>query len=51
MRGYWSQMRQELAVRIPEKIYSSAYPDTEGGKRPSKWWMSFHKRKFMNKNL
>ena len=51
MRAYLSQVRQEIGIRLPERIYASTYPDTDGGKRPSKWWISFQKRKFMNKAL
>ena len=51
MRAYLSQLRQEMTVRLIERIYSPAYLDTENGRRPSKWWMSFQKRKFMNKSL
>ncbi|KAJ3082642.1 subunit of the Arp2/3 complex [Quaeritorhiza haematococci] len=41
MRQYISQLRQELATRLPERIWDSV----EG--KPSKWWMCFAKRKFM----
>jgi actin related protein 2/3 complex subunit 3 len=51
MKQYLSQIRQEVAIRLPERIYAATYSDTEGGKKPSKWWMSFQKRKFMNKAL
>jgi actin related protein 2/3 complex subunit 3 len=51
MRSYFQQLRQEIAVRLVEKIYSASYTDTEGGKRPSKWWVCFAKRKFMNLQL
>lgn len=51
LRQYISQMRQEVAIRLPEKVYSPTFPDTDGGRRPSKWWMCFQKRKFMNKSL
>ncbi len=51
MRAYLSQLRQEMTVRLIERIYSPTYLDTENGRRPSKWWMSFQKRKFMNKSL
>jgi actin related protein 2/3 complex subunit 3 len=51
MRQYMTQLRQELAGRLVERIYSPAYADTLDGKRPSKWWICFQKRKFMNKTL
>ncbi|TAQ84004.1 hypothetical protein B7494_g7672 [Chlorociboria aeruginascens] len=46
LRQYLSQVRQELAGRLLARIYE------EGGDgRPSKWWLSFTKRKFMGKSL
>ena len=42
MRQYLGQLRQELAARLPVRIYEND--------KPSKWWMSFSKRKFMNLN-
>lgn len=51
MRQYLAQLRQETAMRLIECVYAPAYADTDGGKKPSKWWMSFQKRKFMNKAL
>ncbi|KZF20548.1 ARP2/3 complex, 21 kDa p21-Arc subunit [Xylona heveae TC161] len=45
MRGYLSQVRQELAVRLLARVYADD-PST-----PSKWWLSFTKRKFMGKSL
>lgn len=61
LRQYMSQMRQELAVRLLNRIYAD-------GELPSKvepssinrlisftdmpqWWLSFTKRKFMGKSL
>ncbi|GAB7355261.1 hypothetical protein MBLNU459_g5808t1 [Dothideomycetes sp. NU459] len=44
LRQYISQMRQELAVRLLNRIYAD-------GPTPSKWWLSFTKRKFMGKSL
>ncbi|KAL7752968.1 subunit of the Arp2/3 complex [Sorochytrium milnesiophthora] len=44
MRSYIGQLRQELVVRLVERIYA---PDG----RLSKWWMAFAKKKFMGKNL
>ncbi|TPX38113.1 hypothetical protein SmJEL517_g00109 [Synchytrium microbalum] len=40
MRQYLSQLRQEVANRLPQRVYD--------GDKPSKWWMCFAKRKFMN---
>ena len=46
LRQYMSQVRQELAVRLLARVFE------EGGDgRPSKWWLSFTKRKFMGKSL
>ncbi len=46
LRQYMSQVRQELATRLLAK----GYPEGGDGK-PSKWWLSFSKRKFMGKGL
>ncbi|KAG2228251.1 hypothetical protein INT45_011043 [Circinella minor] len=43
MRQYVQQLRQELATRLVETIYVDG--------KPSKWWMCFSKRKFMNLSL
>ncbi|GAA6039648.1 hypothetical protein JCM8097_002235 [Rhodosporidiobolus ruineniae] len=52
LRAYLTHARQELVVRLLERhIYNAADASTEGGKRPSKWWMAFQKRKFMGKSL
>ncbi|KAL9713202.1 subunit of the Arp2/3 complex [Leucoagaricus gongylophorus] len=45
LRGYLTQARQELASRLTEKVYG------DGTGKPSKWWMSFQKRRFMNRSL
>jgi actin related protein 2/3 complex, subunit 3 len=45
MRQYLGQVRQELAIRLHQRLYA------ESGERPSKWWLSFTKRKFMGKSL
>lgn len=44
MRQYFLQLRQETGIRICEKVYG------EDGK-PSKWWLCFAKKKFMDKSL
>ncbi|KAJ9231341.1 hypothetical protein DTO280E4_8680 [Paecilomyces variotii] len=44
LRQYISQVRQEIAVRLHARLYP-------GGVGPSKWWLSFAKRKFMGKSL
>ncbi|XP_034490675.1 actin-related protein 2/3 complex subunit 3 [Drosophila innubila] len=45
MREYLLQLRQETGNRLLEKVF-----DTTDGK-PNKWWISFAKRKFMEKSL
>ncbi|PAV21156.1 ARP2 3 complex 21 kDa subunit [Pyrrhoderma noxium] len=45
LRGYLVQARQELAARLTERLYA------DGTGKPSKWWMSFQKRRFMNRSL
>ncbi|XP_018328669.1 actin-related protein 2/3 complex subunit 3 [Agrilus planipennis] len=44
LRGYLTQVRQETGLRVCEKVFG------EDGK-PSKWWLCFAKRKFMDKSL
>lgn len=45
LRAYLSQVRQELAIRLHARLYDAA------GQGPSKWWLSFSRRKFMGKTL
>jgi len=45
LRQYLTQVRQELSARLVEKLYA------DGTGKPSKWWMSFQKRRFMNRSL
>lgn len=45
MRQYLQQLRHETGSRVCEKVFA-----TEDGK-PSKWWLCFAKRKFMDKSL
>ena len=45
LRQYLVQVRQELSARLVEKLYA------DGTGKPSKWWMSFQKRRFMNRSL
>ena len=42
VRAYFTQLRQELGVRLIERVYK------ESADQPSKWWICFNKRKFMN---
>ncbi|KAK3348883.1 ARP2/3 complex ARPC3 subunit [Lasiosphaeria hispida] len=46
LRQYMSQVRQELASRLLARVF-----DEGGDGKPSKWWLSFTKRKFMGKGL
>ncbi|CAG8512028.1 16687_t:CDS:2 [Gigaspora margarita] len=43
LRQYLGQLRQELVTRLVDRVYVDD--------KPSKWWMCFQKRKFMNKSL
>ncbi|KAI9307988.1 actin-like protein ARPC3 [Cunninghamella echinulata] len=43
LKQYLQQLRQELVLRLVETIYIDG--------QPSKWWMCFQKRKFMNLSL
>lgn len=45
LKQYLSQVRQELAIRLLARVFE----DPSAG--PSKWWLSFTKRKFMGKSL
>ncbi|XP_077995258.1 actin-related protein 2/3 complex subunit 3-A-like [Glandiceps talaboti] len=45
MRAYLQQIRQETGLRICDKVFD---PTTD---KPTKWWMCFVKRKFMDKSL
>jgi actin related protein 2/3 complex, subunit 3 len=45
LRQYLTQVRQELAARLVAILYA------DGTGKPSKWWMSFQKRRFMNRSL
>jgi len=45
LRDYLKQVRQECGIRTCEKVFS-----TDDGK-PSKWWLCFSKKKFMDKSL
>ncbi|XP_001608249.1 actin-related protein 2/3 complex subunit 3 [Nasonia vitripennis] len=44
MRQYLLQIRQETGSRLIEKVYGA-----DG--KPSKWWLCFAKKKFMDKSL
>ncbi|KAJ5795336.1 hypothetical protein N7457_001935 [Penicillium paradoxum] len=44
LRQFIAQVRQEIALRLHARLYA-------GGEEPSKFWLSFTKRKFMGKSL
>ncbi|CAG2118867.1 unnamed protein product, partial [Medioppia subpectinata] len=46
MRQYLLQLRQECGVRVAEKVWA----DGQCG-RPSKWWLCFAKKRFMDISL
>ncbi|XP_072311377.1 actin-related protein 2/3 complex subunit 3 [Eucyclogobius newberryi] len=45
MRAYLQQIRQETGLRLCDRVFD---PQTD---KPSKWWMCFVKKQFMNKSL
>ena len=45
MQSYFLQLRQELGIRIVEKVFDGT------SDKPSKWWMCFVRRRFMDKSL
>jgi actin related protein 2/3 complex subunit 3 len=45
LRSYLSAVRAETAARLLSRVYA------QDGQSPSKWWLAFYKRKFMNKSL
>ncbi|RWS25116.1 actin-related protein 2/3 complex subunit 3-like protein [Leptotrombidium deliense] len=45
LRQYLTQLRQECGLRVVERVF-----DKETGK-PSKWWLCFAKRRFMDISL
>ena len=44
LRALWKQLREELSGRLMDRLY-----DADGTQ--NKWWMSFSKRKFMDRQL
>ncbi|RUS89752.1 hypothetical protein EGW08_002455 [Elysia chlorotica] len=44
MRQYCQQLRQETGIRMLDKVFDQ-------NDKPSKWWLCFAKRKFMDKSL
>jgi actin related protein 2/3 complex subunit 3 len=48
LRKYLAKLRLELVKGLLSRLYPSSAADST---TPDKWWMSFAKRKFMNKTL
>lgn len=48
MKQYLAQFRQELAHRL---LSNHLYPVNSQTKTASKWWLGFHRRRFMGKSL
>ncbi|CCF59339.1 hypothetical protein KAFR_0G03070 [Kazachstania africana CBS 2517] len=45
LKQYLQQFRQELAMRLLDRVYQDSQ------EKPSKFWLAFAKRRFMNKSL
>ncbi|SMN18682.1 similar to Saccharomyces cerevisiae YLR370C ARC18 Subunit of the ARP2/3 complex, which is required for the motility and integrity of cortical actin patches [Maudiozyma saulgeensis] len=45
LKNYIQQFRQELAMRLLDRIYA------DSKEQPSKFWLAFTRRRFMNKSL
>ncbi|SCU84437.1 LAFA_0D09956g1_1 [Lachancea sp. 'fantastica'] len=45
LKSYIQQFRQELATRLLERLY------VDSKEKPSKFWLAFTRRRFMNKSL
>ena len=49
LRKYFTQLRVEVGYRLVERVF---HPDMTGGDdKPSKWWICFARRKFLNLSL
>ena len=48
LRKYLIHLRHEVGFRLAERVFDPKL--TEEG-RPSKWWICFSRRKFLNKEL
>lgn len=46
MKAYMTQLRQECSFRLVERVFSEHSPS-----KPSKWWVCFAKRRFLDKSL
>lgn len=47
LRTFLAALRTECAARLLDRVYGTGSEDV----LPSPWWMSFQKRRFMNKSL
>lgn len=47
-KNYLKQIREETYNRLLDIVYGNS--DTQPQQQPSKWWLMFSKRKFMNIN-
>jgi actin related protein 2/3 complex subunit 3 len=45
LKSYLTQLRQELSARLITRVYA------DDQSRPSKYWLAFTRRRFMNKSL
>lgn len=45
LRAFIKQLRLETGLRVCAKVYE------EHGDKPSKWWLCFAKKRFMDKSL
>jgi actin related protein 2/3 complex subunit 3 len=45
VRQYLTQLRQETGIRLLEVVYK------DNTRVPSKWWIMWNKRKFLNRAL
>lgn len=46
MKGYLAQLRQECSLRLVDKVFTAPNQSS-----PSKWWICFSKRRFMDISL
>lgn len=46
MKNYIMQLRQECSYRLVERVFNDPVSN-----KPSKWWICFSRRKFMDKSL
>ena len=49
LRKYFTQLRQEVGARLIERVFDESL--TGGEDKPSKWWICFARKKFLNVSL